>query len=160
MAKQKNKKVSNNTIAKNKKARFEFAIHEEFESGLELQGWEVKSIREGKVNLSESFVQFHNNELFLMNSTIQPLNMASTHVISEPLRRRKLLLNHREISKIFGLVNRDGYTIVALSMYWKKSWVKLKIGIAKGKKLYDKRKDIKDRDWSIDKSRILKKSTR
>ncbi|ASK78412.1 SsrA-binding protein [Paraphotobacterium marinum] len=160
MAKQKNKKVSNNTIAKNKKARFEFAIHEEFESGLELQGWEVKSIREGKVNLSESFVQFHNNELFLMNSTIQPLNMASTHVISEPLRRRKLLLNHREISKIFGLVNRDGYTIVALSMYWKKSWVKLKIGVAKGKKLYDKRKDIKDRDWSIDKSRILKKSTR
>ena len=95
-----------------------------------------------------------------MNSTIQPLNMASTHVISEPLRRRKLLLNHREISKIFGLVNRDGYTIVALSMYWKKSWVKLKIGVAKGKKLYDKRKDIKDRDWSIDKSRILKKSTR
>ena len=160
MAKQKNKKVSNNTIAKNKKARFEFAIHEEFESGLELQGWEVKSIREGKVNLSESFVQFHNNELFLMNSTIQPLNMASTHVISEPLRRRKLLLNHREISKIFGLVNRDGYTIVALSMYWKKSWVKLKIGVAKGKKLYDKRKDIKDRDWSIDKSRILKKSSR
>ncbi|MDV5172323.1 SsrA-binding protein SmpB [Photobacterium rosenbergii] len=159
MAKKKPKQ-SSNTIAKNKSARFEFAISDEYEAGMELQGWEVKAIRSGKVNISESYVFLRNGEAFISGVQITPLNAASTHVVADPTRTRKLLLNRREIDKLMGAVNRDGETIVALSMYWKGSWVKLKIGTAKGKKLHDKRADKKDKDWARDKARIMKSSLR
>ncbi|MBY5949111.1 SsrA-binding protein SmpB [Photobacterium rosenbergii] len=159
MAKKKPKQ-SSNTIAKNKSARFEFAISDEYEAGMELQGWEVKAIRSGKVNISESYVFLRNGEAFISGVQITPLNAASTHVVADPTRTRKLLLNRREIDKLLGAVNRDGETIVALSMYWKGSWVKLKVGTAKGKKLHDKRADKKDKDWARDKARIMKSSLR
>lgn len=159
MAKKKPKQ-SSNTIAKNKSARFEFAISDEYEAGMELQGWEVKAIRSGKVNISESYVFLRNGEAFISGVQITPLNAASTHVVADPTRTRKLLLNRREIDKLLGAVNRDGETIVALSMYWKGSWVKLKVGTAKGKKLHDKRADKKDKDWQRDKARIMKQSHR
>ncbi|KHT58443.1 SsrA-binding protein [Photobacterium gaetbulicola] len=159
MAKKKPKQNSN-TIAKNKSARFEFAISDEYEAGMELQGWEVKAIRSGKVNISESYVFLRNGEAFISGMQITPLNAASTHVVADPTRTRKLLLNRREIDKLMGAVNRDGETIVALSMYWKGSWVKLKVGTAKGKKLHDKRADKKDKDWQRDKARIMKSSLR
>ncbi|OAN14232.1 SsrA-binding protein [Photobacterium jeanii] len=160
MAKKKPSKQGSNTIAKNKTARFEFAISDEYEAGLELQGWEVKAIRSGKVNISESYVFLRNGEAFISGVQITPLNAASTHVVADPTRTRKLLLNRREIDKLLGAVNRDGETIVALTMYWKGSWVKLKVGTAKGKKLHDKRADSKDRDWQRDKARIMKNSMR
>jgi SsrA-binding protein len=160
MAKKKPSKPGSNTIAKNKSARHEFAIDDEYEAGLELQGWEVKAIRSGKVNISESYVFLRNGEAFISGVQITPLNAASTHVVADPTRTRKLLLNRREIDKLLGAVNRDGQTIVALSMYWKASWVKLKIGTARGKKLHDKRADKKDRDWQRDKARIMKSSMR
>ncbi|MCQ1059964.1 MULTISPECIES: SsrA-binding protein SmpB [Photobacterium] len=159
MAKKKPKQ-SSNTIAKNKSARFEFAISDEYEAGISLQGWEVKAIRDGKVNMTESYVFLRNGEAFISGMTITPLNAASTHVVADPTRTRKLLLNRREIDKLSGAVNRDGETIVALSMYWKASFVKLKIGTARGKKLHDKRADTKARDWQRDKARIMKSSNR
>ncbi|WP_054669990.1 SsrA-binding protein SmpB [Parasalinivibrio latis] len=160
MAKNKKSKPGSNTIAQNKRARHEYFIEEEFEAGLELQGWEVKSLRAGKANISESYVFMRNGEAFISGFTIQPLNVASTHVVADPTRVRKLLLNRRELDKIIGGVNRDGETIVALSLYWKASWAKLKIGLAKGKKLHDKRTDVKDRDWQRDKARIMKHNVR
>ena len=157
----KNKKPSNsNTIAQNKKARHEYSIEDTFEAGLELQGWEVKSLRAGKINLSESYVLLKNGEAFLFGATINPLHAASTHVVADPLRTRKLLLSRRELDRLYGLSDRKGYAIVALSMYWKKSWVKLSVGVGKGKKEHDKRSDIKDREWQKDKARIMKHANR
>ncbi|WP_305416744.1 SsrA-binding protein SmpB [Photobacterium leiognathi] len=160
MAKKPNKKPGSNTIAKNKTARFEFAINDEYEAGMQLQGWEVKAIRDGKVNMTESYVFLRNGEAFISGLTITPLNAASTHVVADPTRTRKLLLNRREIDKLAGAVNRDGETIIALKMYWKASFVKIKIGTARGKKLHDKRADSKAKDWQRDKARILKSSNR
>ncbi|ARR48522.1 TPA: SsrA-binding protein SmpB [Photobacterium damselae] len=160
MAKKPNKKPGSNTIAKNKSARFEFAITDEYEAGISLQGWEVKAIRDGKVNMTESYVYLRNGEVFISGLTITPLQAASTHVVADPTRIRKLLLNRREIDKLTGAVNRDGETIVALNMYWKASFVKVKIGTARGKKLHDKRADTKARDWQRDKARIMKGSLR
>ncbi len=153
-------KPGSNTIAKNRSARHEFAIQDEYEAGMELQGWEVKAIRNGKVNLTESYVFLRNGEAFISGMTITPLTAASTHVVADPTRVRKLLLNRKEIDRLSGAVNRDGNTIVALNMYWKASWVKLKIGTARGKKLHDKRADEKSKDWARDKARIMKGSLR
>ncbi|WP_025672811.1 SsrA-binding protein SmpB [Salinivibrio socompensis] len=153
-------KASSNTIALNKKARFEYFIEDDFEAGLELQGWEVKALRSGKANISESYVLLKDGEAFLFGATITPLNVASTHVVADPQRTRKLLLKRRELDTLLGKVNRDGFTVVALSLYWKKSFAKLKIGLAKGKKLHDKRDTAKDRDWQRQKSRIMKHATR
>ncbi|ODP96511.1 MULTISPECIES: SsrA-binding protein SmpB [Salinivibrio] len=153
-------KASSNTIALNKKARFEYFIEDDFEAGLELQGWEVKALRAGKANISESYVLLKDGEAFLFGATITPLNVASTHVVADPQRTRKLLLKRRELDTLLGKVNRDGFTVVALSLYWKKSFAKLKIGLAKGKKLHDKRDTAKDRDWQRQKSRIMKNAAR
>lgn len=153
-------KANSNTIALNKKARFEYFIEDDFEAGLELQGWEVKALRSGKANISESYVLLKDGEAFLFGATITPLNVASTHVVADPQRTRKLLLKRRELDTLLGKVNRDSFTVVALSLYWKKSFAKLKIGLAKGKKLHDKRDTAKDRDWQRQKSRIMKHSTR
>ncbi|MBS0970652.1 SsrA-binding protein SmpB [Chimaeribacter arupi] len=160
MTKKKAHKPGSATIAMNKRARHEYFIEEEIEAGLALQGWEVKSLRAGKANLSDSYVVFRDGEAFLFGATITPLNVASSHVVCEPMRTRKLLLNRKELSSLFGAVNRDGYTIVALSLYWKNAWTKVKIGLAKGKKEHDKREDTRAREWQVDKARIMKNANR
>lgn len=160
MAKKKTQKPGSNTIALNRSVRHDFFIEEEFEAGLSLLGWEVKSLRAGKANISDSYVVFNKGEAYLFGATIQPLLAASTHTVCDPLRTRKLLLNQKEIEKIFGKISRDGYTAVAISLYWKHAWAKVKIGIAKGKKSHDKREDVKDREWKIDKERIMKNAGR
>ncbi|MCU4676729.1 SsrA-binding protein SmpB [Catenovulum sp. 2E275] len=161
MAKSKKSSGNNsNLIAQNKKARHEFFLEDKFEAGMELQGWEVKSIREGKVNISECYVIIQNNEAYLVGSRITPLNSASTHVIADPVRPRKLLLSRREIDKLIGARDREGFSIVASRMYWKRCWVKLEIHLAKGKKSHDKRDDIKDKDWARQKERMMKTSLR
>ena len=159
MAKKKPKK-SENTIARNKTASFEYKIDDRLEAGLELPGWEVKSLRAGKVNITESYVFIKNGEAFMSGAQIMPLEAASTHVVCNPTRIRKLLLNKRELEVLASKVERQGYTIVATSMYWKQAWVKVNIGLAKGKKEHDKRSDVKDREWKIDKERMMKHKVR
>ncbi|MCO6523522.1 MAG: SsrA-binding protein SmpB [Candidatus Schmidhempelia sp.] len=156
MVKKKAHKSGSATIALNKRARHEYFIEAEIEAGLELQGWEVKSLRAGKVNISDSYVLLKGGEAWLFGATITPLNVASTHVVCDPMRTRKLLLNKRELASLFGNINQEGYTVVALSMYWKNAWAKVKIGLAKGKKQHDKRDDIKAREWERNKARIMK----
>ncbi|OOF70322.1 SsrA-binding protein SmpB [Rodentibacter caecimuris] len=153
-------KPGSNTIALNKRARHDYFIEEEIEAGLSLQGWEVKSMRAGKANISDSYVIFKNGEAYLFGAMIQPLSLASTHIVCDPTRTRKLLLNNRELASLFGKANRDGFTIVALSLYWKGAWAKVKIGLAKGKKLHDKRDNIKEREWKVTKDRIMKNANR
>lgn len=160
MAKKKPQKPGSNTIALNRSVRHDFFIEEEFEAGLSLQGWEVKSLRAGKANISDSYVVFNRGEAYLFGANITPLHMASSHTVCDPTRTRKLLLNRKEMDAIFGKITRDGYTAVAISLYWKSAWAKVKIGIAKGKKSHDKREDIKDREWKIDKQRIMKHASR
>ncbi|MGL5758452.1 SsrA-binding protein SmpB [Plesiomonas sp.] len=155
-----NKKAGSATIALNKRARHEFFIENEVEAGLSLQGWEVKSLRSGKANISESYVLLKGGEAYLFGATFNPLSVASSHVVCDPTRTRKLLLKQRELDTLYGSVNRDGYTVMALSLYWKGPWVKVKIGLAKGKKLHDKRADIKDREWKVAKERIMKHAGR
>ncbi|OAJ34559.1 SsrA-binding protein SmpB [Piscirickettsia salmonis] len=149
-------KTPDNTIAVNRKARHEYSIEETYEAGMVLQGWEVKSLRAGKLQLAESYVLIKRGEVFLIGSHITPLNTASTHVKADPTRTRKLLLHDYEISKLIGAVERDGYTIVPLSMYWIKGRAKLKIAFAKGKKDHDKRSTEKNRDWQRQKARLMK----
>ncbi|HHF0549136.1 TPA: SsrA-binding protein SmpB [Vibrio alginolyticus] len=161
MAKKKTKqKAGSNTIALNKKARHEYFIDDEIEAGLELQGWEVKALRQGKANISESYVFMRDGEAFVSGMTITPLNQASTHVVANPTRVRKLLMSRRELDNLFGRVNREGMTLTALSLYWSRSWAKLKIGVAKGKKLHDKRTDLKEKDWAREKARVMKSTLR
>ena len=154
----KDKKSSSNTIVLNKKARHDFILEDRFEAGIVLEGWEVKSLRAGKVQIRDSYVFIKNNEAWLSSTVITPLETASTHIHPEPQRIRKLLLNRDEISKLIGAVDRKGYTLVATAMYWKHGRVKLEIALAKGKKEHDKRASEKDRDWKREKARILKSS--
>ncbi len=143
-------------IAQNKKARFDYFIEERLEAGLALQGWEVKSMRAGKAQLTDAFVILREGEAWLLGSHIAPLNTTSTHVTADPKRIRKLLLNRREIDRLTGLVDRKGYTLVALELYWSKNRAKLAVGLAKGKKQHDKRDTEKDRDWERDRARIMR----
>ena len=144
------------TIAQNKKARFDYFIEDRIEAGLVLHGWEVKSLRAGKAQLTESYVIFRDGEAWLLGAHLTPLPTASTHVQPDPTRTRKLLLNRREIDRLTGLVERKGYTLVALELYWSKGRAKVEVGLAKGKKQHDKRATEKDRDWQRDKGRVLK----
>ncbi|WP_108651257.1 SsrA-binding protein SmpB [Dongshaea marina] len=161
MAKKKSKsKASASTIALNKKARHEYFIEETYEAGLELQGWEVKSLRAGKGNISDAYVILRQGQAFLLGGTFTPLDAASSHVVCDPERTRKLLMHRREIDRMQGLVERQGYTLVALELYWSKAWVKLKIGLAKGKQSHDKRTSTKDREWKVQKERMMKNSVR
>jgi SsrA-binding protein len=146
-----------NTIVNNKKARFDYFVEEEFEAGLVLEGWEVKSLRSGKVNIADAHVLIKNGEAWLLGAQIQPLPTASTHVLPDSTRTRKLLLNRKELSKLIGSVERQGYTVVPLNLYWKKNRIKAKIALVKGKKTYDKRETLKQRDWQRDKARLMKK---
>ncbi|MEE2000186.1 SsrA-binding protein SmpB [Alkalimonas sp. MEB108] len=153
-------KTQSSTIALNKKARHEYFLEDKFEAGISLQGWEVKSIRQGKVNLSDSYVIIKQGEAYLFGAQIQPLNSASSHVLCDPERSRKLLLKKRELAKLIGLTERDGYTLVATAMYWKACWVKVEFHLAKGKKHFDKRSDLKDKDWAREKERMMKHTHR
>lgn len=155
MAKQK-KSAAKGTIALNKKARHDYFIEQRFEAGLALAGWEVKSLREGKAQLVDSYVLLKDGEAWLMGCHITPLQTASTHVIADPTRTRKLLLHKRELEKLFGGVQRQGYTCVALALYWKKHLVKCEVALAKGKKDYDKRQVLKERESDRDMQRALR----
>lgn len=144
------------SIVTNKKARFDYFIEEDVEAGLVLEGWEVKSLRAGRINLSDAHVIIKHGEAWLLGAQIQPLPTASTHHYPDPTRSRKLLLSRRELGKLIGSVERQGYTIVPLSLYWKKNRIKIKIALAKGKKIHDKRAATKDREWQRDHSRLMK----
>ncbi|MEM7540817.1 MAG: SsrA-binding protein SmpB [Pseudomonadota bacterium] len=157
MAGKKNKAKSNsNTIATNRKARHDFHIEEHVEGGLVLEGWEVKSLRAGKAQLRDTYVLIENGEAWLHGAHIDPLPQASTHINPDPSRRRKVLLNRNEIGKFIGAIDRRGYTLVVLSLYWKNGRVKCDIGMAKGKKQHDKRATEKSRDWQREKARLVK----
>jgi len=149
-------KLSDNSIALNRKALHDYHIENTLEAGLVLQGWEVKSIRKGRIQLKESYVLMKQGEAWLFGCHITPLNTASTHVKADPTRTRKLLLHKTELSKLIGATKEKGYTIVPLSLLWRKQCVKLKIALAKGKKMHDKRATEKARDWGREKQRILK----
>lgn len=151
-----NKTDGSSTIALNRKARHDFFIEDRFEAGLALQGWEVKSLRDGRAQLSESYVLLRDGEAWLFGAHVTPLPTASTHIRPDPTRTHKLLLQRAEINRLIGAVERKGYTLVPLALYWKRGRAKLEIGLAKGKKEYDKRASDKDRDWQRERSRILK----
>jgi SsrA-binding protein len=157
MNKAKEKKDSgNSTIALNKRARHEYHIDERYEAGLSLQGWEVKSLRAGRINFGDSYALIRNGELYLFGASIPPLLSASTHVVTEDRRTRKLLLHRAEIDKLIGAVERKGYTLVPTAMYWKHNRVKVEIGLARGKQDHDKRAAEKERDWNREKGRVMR----
>ncbi|MEZ5449712.1 MAG: SsrA-binding protein SmpB [Thiolinea sp.] len=158
MAKQKKKTTpGSKTIALNKLARHEYFIEDTFEAGLVLQGWEVKSIRAGRVQLRDSFVMLNKGEAWLFNAVITPLLSASTHVVAEATRSRKLLLHAHQLLRLQAAVDRKGYTVVTTAMYWKNNRVKLEIALGKGKQKHDKRASSKERDWNREKERMMKK---
>ena len=150
------KKPAENVIAVNRKARHDYFIEETLEAGLCLEGWEVKSLRAGKGQITETYVHVKNGEAWLIGAHITPLISSSTHIKPDPTRTRKLLLHRRELDRLVGAVERKGYTLVALDLHWSKGKAKLNIGLAKGKKQHDKRAAQKDQDWQRQKVRILK----
>jgi len=154
--KKKSKKSKSSTIVLNKRARYDYYIEEKFEAGFVLEGWEVKSLREGQVQLGESYVFVKEDEVWITGCVIAALPTVSTHITPNPNRTKKLLLHRREIDKLIEAVKRKGYTLIATAMYWKKNMVKIEVGIGKGKKEHDKRAVQKDRDWNRDKNRIMK----
>ncbi|MGH8091714.1 MAG: SsrA-binding protein SmpB [Rudaea sp.] len=157
MNKPKSKKDNHDsTIALNKRARHEYHIDERYEAGLALQGWEVKSLRAGRINFGDSYAVVKGGELYLFGASIPPLISASTHVVAEDRRTRKLLLHRAEIDKLVGAVERKGYTLVPTAMYWKHNRVKVEIGLAKGKQDHDKRAAEKERDWNREKQRVMR----
>ena len=154
--KKKDKSKPGTTIALNKKARHDYTLEDRIEAGLALHGWEVKSLRAGKVQMVDSYVLLKDNEAWLFGCLITPLPTASTHIHPDPTRTRKLLLHRDEIDRMVGAVDRKGYSLIPTALYWKKGRAKLEIALAKGKKEHDKRASIKERDWKRDKQRILK----
>ena len=144
------------SIVDNKKAFHDYFIEERFEAGLALEGWEVKAIRAGRSNIKESYVVIRGEEIFLFGMHITPLTTASSHVRHDPTRTRKLLLHKKEIARLIGKVERAGYTLVPLDLHYKKGLIKLEIGLAKGKKLHDKREDEKKKDWEREKQRLMR----
>ena len=155
--KSKNKGGNENIIARNKQASHDYFIEQRYEAGIALEGWEVKSLREGRINLKESYVIMKDGEAFLFGAHVTPLATASTHIKPDPTRTRKLLLNRRELNMLIGMIERKGYTLVPTFMYWKRGRAKLEIGLARGKKQHDKRAANKDRDWKREKERIFKR---
>jgi SsrA-binding protein len=153
-----NKKTSDgsSTIALNKKAGHDYFIEQRLEAGIVLEGWEVKSLRAGRVQLKESYVKILHAEAFLIGSHVSALATASTHISPDPTRSRKLLLKRSELNRLIGLTERSGYTLIPTALYWKRGRAKLEIGLAKGKKQHDKRATERDRDWQREKERIFK----
>lgn len=154
------KPTGESRIADNKRARFDFHVEENLEAGIALEGWEVKSLRESRVQFADSYVLLKDGEAFLFGTRIDPLPTVSSHTTPDPTRTRRLLLHRREIDRLVGMVERKGYTAVPLALYWKRGRVKLDIGIAKGRKSHDKRRVQRDRDWERSKDRLLKNRTR
>ena len=144
------------TIARNKRARFEYHIEERLEAGIALEGWEVKALREGRVQFADSYVLLKDNEAFLFGCLVNPLPTAVAYSKPDPTRTRKLLMKRREIDRLTGLVDRKGLTVVPTAMYWSRGKVKVEVGIARGKRQHDKRRVQKDRDWARQKARIMK----
>jgi SsrA-binding protein len=144
-------------IAENRRARYDYFIEERFEAGLALAGWEVKSLRAGKAQLAEAYVYLRNGEAFLIGAHVSPLRTASTHEVADPVRTRKLLLHRNELDRLVGAVERRGYTLVPLELYWKHGRAKLQVGLAKGKQKHDKRATEKERDWQRDRARLLRR---
>jgi SsrA-binding protein len=147
------------SIVENRKAYHDYFIEERFEAGLALEGWEVKAIRAGRANLKEAYVVVKNGEIVLLGSHISPLATASTHVRADPTRTRKLLLHRDEISRLVGKVERAGYTLAPLDLHYKSGRIKLEVGLAKGKKQYDKRASIKEREWAREQQRLTRNRT-
>ena len=150
-------KGAGGTIALNKRARHDYQLEERFEAGLALQGWELKSIRAGRANIGESYAVVRDGEMFLFGAQMTPLISASTHVVTEERRTRKLLMHRREIDNLIGRIQRDGYTVVPTSLYWKGNKVKAELALARGKQTHDKREASKERDWNREKQRVLRR---
>ncbi|MEX2151131.1 MAG: SsrA-binding protein SmpB [Steroidobacteraceae bacterium] len=144
-------------IAVNRRARYDYFIEERFEAGVALLGWEVKSLRAGRLQLQEAYVLLKADEAWLFGAHVSPLPTASTHVLPDPTRSRKLLMHRRQIDALVGAVERKGRTIVPLAMYWKNGRAKLEIGLARGKKEHDKRDHTRERDWQREKARVMKR---
>jgi SsrA-binding protein len=157
MSKKTTHKSSGNTIAVNRKARHDYFIEDTFEAGLALEGWEVKSLRAGKAQLSESYVIVRNGEAWLLGAHLSPLSTASSHVRTDPSRTRKLLLHRAELDRLVGAVERKGVALVPLDLHWHRGRAKLTVGMARGKKQHDKRASARERDWQRQKARILKR---
>lgn len=155
-AKKTQKQDGGRTIAENRKARHDYFIEDTFEAGLALEGWEVKSLREKRANITEGYVVIRGGEAWLVGANFSPLPTASTHISPDPVRSRKLLLQRRELDRLVGAVERQGYTLVPLSLYWSRSRAKLALGLAKGQKQHDKRASKKEQDWQRQKQRIMK----
>ena len=158
MIKKNNKKVHSQTIAVNKKASHDYIFEKQLDAGIVLEGWEIKSARAGKVQLSDSYVIIKNNEAWLLGTLISPLISTCTHKIINPTQTRKILLHRKEINNLIGLTKQKGYTLIPTSMYWNKNKIKLHIALAKGKKLYDKSASDKEISWKIEKQRLFKRS--
>ncbi|MBQ0796875.1 SsrA-binding protein SmpB [Zhongshania sp.] len=155
MSKNKSKNTSGN-IAQNKKARHDYSLTDKFEAGIVLRGWEVKSLRQGKIQITDTYVILKDGEAFLLGCNITPLLSASTHFVTDPTRTRKLLLHSKELSKLQEAVQQKGYTCVCTALYWKKHLIKAEICLAKGKQDHDKRETEKNRDWERQKMRIVR----
>ena len=153
----KDKANGGGTIALNKRARHEYHLDERHEAGLALQGWELKSIRAGRANITEAYAVIRDGELFLFGAQMTPLISASSHVVADAHRTRKLLLHKREIELLIDRVQRDGYTLVPTALYWKGNKVKAEVALAKGKQTHDKREASKERDWNREKQRLLRR---
>ena len=151
-------KTPTGTIALNKRARHDYLLEDRFEAGMVLEGWEVKSLRAGKGQLVDSYVLVRNGEAWLLGANITPLASASTHVVADPQRTRKLLLHAKEIARIYAATQQKGFTCVATALYWKGNRVKCEIALGKGKKLHDKRASSRDRDWNRQKERLMKQT--
>jgi SsrA-binding protein len=160
MAKAKSKDKAGGTIAQNKRARHEYHIDEHYEAGVALEGWEVKSLRAGRINLGDSYAIVKDGEIYLFGASIVPLISASTHVIANDRRTRKLLLHREEIDKLIGAIERKGYTLIPLAMYWKSNRVKVDLGVARGKQEHDKRDAEKEKDWGREKQRAMRAKNR
>ena len=156
MGKKKVKKATENTIAVNRRARHDYFIETTLEAGLALEGWEAKSLRAGRAQLAEAYVNLKNSEAWLVGAHFSPLKTTAKHIHADPTRTRKLLLHRQEIDRLTGAVERKGYALIPLDLHWHKGRAKLNIGLAKGKKQHDKRAADKDRDWQRQKERILK----
>ncbi|MGO1540613.1 MAG: SsrA-binding protein SmpB [Luteimonas sp.] len=156
----KDKAKGGGTIALNKRARHEYRLEDRFEAGLALQGWELKSIRAGRINITEAYAVIRGGELFLFGAQVTPLISASSHVVSDPMRTRKLLLHRREIDQLVGKVEREGYTLVPTALYWKGNKVKAELALALGKQKHDKRDAERERDWNREKQRLMRRHNR
>ncbi|HEX5757310.1 MAG TPA: SsrA-binding protein SmpB [Arenimonas sp.] len=145
------------TIALNRSAKHEYHLEQRFEAGISLQGWELKSIRAGRMNMGDAYALVKQGEIFLFGAQITPLSQASTHVVADDRRTRKLLLHRHEIDKLVGKIERDGYTLIPTAAYWKGNKVKLELALAKGKQSHDKRQASKDRDWQREQQRVMRR---